>query len=60
MEELRRAADAMEAASARGGIGGRIAKAWHGARAGFALLKLYLHPVEDNRLPDSTRMAAAW
>ncbi|WP_448585232.1 magnesium-protoporphyrin IX monomethyl ester (oxidative) cyclase [Thermaurantiacus sp.] len=60
MEELRQAAKAMEAAAARGGLGPRLGKAWHAARAALALVRLYLHPVDENPLPETTRMAPAW
>jgi len=60
MEKLLAATHAMEAAAARGGLSGRLAKGWHGLRAGLAFARLYLLPVRSQDLPATTRLAPAW
>ncbi len=60
MEQLRRAADAMEEASARGGIGGWLSARWHALRAVAAFARLYLVPVKTHALPETTRLQPAW
>jgi magnesium-protoporphyrin IX monomethyl ester (oxidative) cyclase len=60
MERLREAADAMEAASGRGGALGWLSARWHALRAGAAFLRLYLVPAKANALPETTRLQPAW
>lgn len=60
MDRLLTATHDMEAAVARGGLGGGIAKGWHAMRAGSAFLRLYLLRPKENRLPEATRLMPAW
>jgi magnesium-protoporphyrin IX monomethyl ester (oxidative) cyclase len=60
MDDLLAASRAMDAATARGGIGGRLARSWHGLRAGLAFARLYLLPARSQALPATTRLAPAW
>jgi magnesium-protoporphyrin IX monomethyl ester (oxidative) cyclase len=60
---LRRMNDAfvgMEDAQRRGGIGGKIAKYAHGAKAAFAFFRLYTIPVIRQTPPASVRMEPAY
>ncbi|QHL91335.1 magnesium-protoporphyrin IX monomethyl ester (oxidative) cyclase [Sphingomonas changnyeongensis] len=60
MEDLRRAANAIEAARARGGVSGAIGRVAGMARAARALIGMYLMRPEKNELPATVRMAPAW
>ncbi len=60
METLRRCADGIAAAKARGGLGGRLSALALQARVGAAFLSLFLMRAEPNTVPASTRMAPAW
>ncbi|MCC6007526.1 MAG: magnesium-protoporphyrin IX monomethyl ester (oxidative) cyclase [Rhodobacteraceae bacterium] len=57
---LRRALGDMDAARARGGIGGAIGKAFAGARAGLVFAGLYLIPVKRNAVPENPRLEPAY
>ena len=48
------------AADARGGLSGRIAKTWHGARAGLAFFGLYRIPSIRNEIPAKSRLHPVW
>ncbi|MDF2231503.1 magnesium-protoporphyrin IX monomethyl ester (oxidative) cyclase [Albimonas sp. CAU 1670] len=50
----------LDAARKRGGIGGRIARGWHSARAAATFAGLYLIPVKRNAPPVSSRLEPAW
>jgi magnesium-protoporphyrin IX monomethyl ester (oxidative) cyclase len=60
MERLLAASRGLEAAKARGGLAGALARARHGAAAAAAFASLYLLPARKNRLPETARMAPAW
>jgi magnesium-protoporphyrin IX monomethyl ester (oxidative) cyclase len=60
MERLRRASEAMAAASARGGLSGALARLRHGAAAGAAFASLYFLPARRHALPEQVRLAPAW
>jgi magnesium-protoporphyrin IX monomethyl ester (oxidative) cyclase len=60
MEDLRVAADDIEAARAKGGIAGAARRLVATARCGLAFARLYLTPVKDNALPETTRLQPAW
>jgi magnesium-protoporphyrin IX monomethyl ester (oxidative) cyclase len=60
MEDLRQAAIAIEAAKAKGGIGGLLGQVGGVAKAGLALAGMYLMRPERNELPATVRMAPAW
>ena len=47
-------------AKASGGLMGKLRQATLGARAGIAFLQLYMVPVKDNELPNSSRLQPAW
>lgn len=47
-------------AKASGGVIGKARQAMLGAQAGMAFLQLYMVPVKDNELPDSSRLQPAW
>ncbi|MGR3781439.1 MAG: magnesium-protoporphyrin IX monomethyl ester (oxidative) cyclase [Albimonas sp.] len=51
---------ALDAAKRRGGAAGRIASAWHSARAAACFAGLYLIPVKRNAPPASSRLEPAW
>ncbi|OCW58483.1 magnesium-protoporphyrin IX monomethyl ester (oxidative) cyclase [Hoeflea olei] len=48
------------AADERGGIGGKIAKGWHTARAGLAFARLYMIPTKSNKVPAKSRLQPVW
>lgn len=50
----------MEAAHRAGGIGGRLRKIWHGARAGTVFAGLYMMPTIPNTIPETSRLQPAW
>ncbi len=60
LARLRRAFDGLDAARRRGGIAGRLGKAWYGAGAFAAFAGLYLIPVKRNALPASSRLQPAY
>ncbi len=60
MERLRKAAEGIDTARAKGGLSGALARARHMASAGAAFARLFLAPVRTNRLPETVRMAPAW
>jgi magnesium-protoporphyrin IX monomethyl ester (oxidative) cyclase len=50
----------MEEAKASGGLAGKLKQGVLGARAGLTFLQLYMVPVKDNELPQSSRLQPAW
>ncbi|MCQ8277493.1 magnesium-protoporphyrin IX monomethyl ester (oxidative) cyclase [Acetobacteraceae bacterium KSS8] len=60
LERLRGITEAMRAAAARGGLVGRIGKLRLMLQAGVTFARLYLLPVQRNRLPRTVRLQAAW
>ena len=50
----------MGEAKTSGGVIGKLRQATLGARAGLAFLQLYMVPVKDNELPNSSRLQPAW
>lgn len=50
----------MEAAHDKGGIGGRIGKAWAGLRAGLAFTRLMMLPTTANTIPAKSRLEPVW
>jgi magnesium-protoporphyrin IX monomethyl ester (oxidative) cyclase len=60
MERLRRASVAGAAAAARGGIGGRLARAGWAMAGAAAFVGLYLLPVKQNAAPAQVRLSPAW
>jgi magnesium-protoporphyrin IX monomethyl ester (oxidative) cyclase len=50
----------IEAAKAKGGVVGKVKQAGLAAAAGFTFLRLFMMPVKDNTLPDSSRLQPAW
>jgi magnesium-protoporphyrin IX monomethyl ester (oxidative) cyclase len=60
MEDLRRAAVAIEDAKARGGVGGALGRAGNMARAGVALARMFFMKPRSNTLPATVRMQPAW
>ncbi|EJW12782.1 Mg protoporphyrin IX monomethyl ester oxidative cyclase (aerobic) [Rhodovulum sp. PH10] len=60
LERLWRIAEASAAARARGGIGGRLARARLSASAAYTFLRLYLLPTKPNALPARVGLAPAW
>ena len=60
MERLRRASVAGSAAAARGGLGGRLARAGWAIAGAAAFVGLYFLPVKHNDAPAQVRLAPAW
>lgn len=56
LKRLRAAMLDVDAAMARGGIGGRIAKSFAMARAGMAFAALYMIPTKQNQIPETSRL----
>lgn len=60
MESLRLANEGIAAARARGGVVGTMRRLACQARAGFAFARMYLLPVQENRIPELSRLQPAW
>ncbi|MEM9268229.1 MAG: magnesium-protoporphyrin IX monomethyl ester (oxidative) cyclase, partial [Pseudomonadota bacterium] len=60
LERMRIAFDDMDAAHRKGGLSGRIGKAWTGLRAGLAFVSLYTIPVKKSVPPASSRLQPIW
>ena len=60
LEGLRLTSEAIGAAKAAGGIGGRIRRAALGAKAAVQFLHLLVLPGRKKALPADVRMAPAW
>lgn len=60
LETLRGITERMRAAAARGGIAGRVAKLRLTLQAGLAFARLYVLPVQRNRLPRTVRLQPVW
>ena len=60
LRRLEKAFGDMDAAKAKGGLGGAIAKAWGATRAGLAFASLYTIPSIPNEVPDSVRLEPAY
>jgi magnesium-protoporphyrin IX monomethyl ester (oxidative) cyclase len=60
LERLRAINDKLTAAQVAGGLSGNLQKAWFGARAAVAFLRLYLLRPENNALPESSRLSPVW
>jgi len=60
LRRLEKAFTDMDAAKAKGGLGGTIGKAWGAARAGLAFASLYTIPSIPNKVPESVRMEPAF
>ncbi len=60
LRKLNRINDAINAAQERGGISGKIAKAWHMSRAGIGFARLYMIPTKTNRVPAKSRLQPVW
>ena len=60
MERMRETAVEIDAAKARGGIGGRLRRVALAARVVAIFLRLYLHPVQRNAVPEAVRLVPAW
>ncbi len=52
--------EAIEAAKAQGGIGGRLKRMGLSLSGGFAFLRLFMLPVKQNKLPENIRLHPAW
>jgi magnesium-protoporphyrin IX monomethyl ester (oxidative) cyclase len=57
---MRRVADGLAAAKAKGGVVGGIKRVGWTAAAAAAFARLYLLPAKPNELPAQIRMAPAW
>ncbi len=57
---LQRAFEAMDRASERGGLAGRLGRAVAGARAGLAFARLYFTPSRRTEPPANPRLRPAW
>lgn len=60
LDRLLAIVQATEAAKARGGVVGRLQRAWLGMRGAATFLRLYTLPVVPNELPAQVRLAPAW
>ena len=57
LEALNRKMSAIEEET---GLGARLKKAWLMARAGVVFTRLYMLPVIENEIPDTSRLQPAW
>ena len=60
LKRLNRINAAMAKAHERGGIAGRIGKAWHGSRAALVFAGMYLIPAKKNTIPATSRLQPVW
>jgi magnesium-protoporphyrin IX monomethyl ester (oxidative) cyclase len=60
LKKLLKINKAMGEAKSAGGPLGKLRQATLGARAALAFLQLYMVPVKDNELPNSSRLQPAW
>ncbi len=60
LKKLLKINKAIAEAKASGGAIGKARQAMLGAQAGLAFLQLYMVPVKDNELPNSSRLQPAW
>ncbi len=60
LERLCRIARSIEEAQARGGLGGKLRRAWLAGTAALAFGSLYMLPSKANPLPADIRLAPAW
>jgi magnesium-protoporphyrin IX monomethyl ester (oxidative) cyclase len=60
LERLCRVARSIEEAQARGGLGGKLRRAWLAGTAALAFGGLYMLPSKANPLPADIRLAPAW
>ena len=60
LERLCRIARSIEEAQARGGLGGKLRRAWLAGTAALAFGGLYILPSKANPLPADIRLAPAW
>ncbi len=60
LKKLLKINKAIAEAKASGGVIGKARQAMFGAQAGLAFLQLYMVPVKDNELPNSSRLQPAW
>jgi len=60
LEDLCRIAKAGEAADARGGLMGKVSKAWFAVSAGVVFARLYILPSKKNELPREIRLQPIW
>ncbi|MEM8788155.1 MAG: magnesium-protoporphyrin IX monomethyl ester (oxidative) cyclase [Pseudomonadota bacterium] len=60
LKRLQKASADMDAAKKRGGLGGRLAGLWGGARAAAAFVSLYTIPADRHDVPVSTRLEPAY
>lgn len=57
MERLNRK---IQAADARGGVVGRLSKAWLSAAVGVNFIRMYLIPAKTNDIPETSRLQPVW
>ncbi|NBN63117.1 magnesium-protoporphyrin IX monomethyl ester (oxidative) cyclase [Pannonibacter tanglangensis] len=50
----------MQAATERGGLSGRLGRAWWGLAAGANFLRMYMIPTKKNDLPATSRLQPVW
>ena len=60
LDRLCRISQSIEDAQARGGVGGKLRKAWLTGAAALAFARLYMLPSKANPLPADIRLAPAW
>ena len=60
LERLRRLADRIAAATAKGGVSGGLTKFVLSVAAGATFLRLFALPATPNELPNDVRLAPAW
>ncbi len=60
LERLRLIDESLEANAAKGGLFRLPRKAWLTAKAGITVLRLFLLPTRENKLPVDVRMIPAW
>ncbi|MFK8016141.1 MAG: magnesium-protoporphyrin IX monomethyl ester (oxidative) cyclase [Gammaproteobacteria bacterium] len=60
MERLRHLSDAAARADARGGVMGKLKKAGCAVGAALTFARMYMLPVNENALPETTRLVPTW
>jgi magnesium-protoporphyrin IX monomethyl ester (oxidative) cyclase len=50
----------MQASGAKGGLSGRLGKAWWGCAAGLNFVRMYMIPTKKNELPETSRLQPVW
>jgi magnesium-protoporphyrin IX monomethyl ester (oxidative) cyclase len=60
VRKLNRINAQVNAAQERGGVFGKVAKAFHMGRAGLTFARLYMIPTKSNAIPVKSRLQPVW